>query len=84
MSSLTNALEEMRRAIHARCLCDNPRCACDCGCERHIGCACFSQLCLQCHMNWLRGRDPEPGADRPCDLPEPAALAPADDEGGQG
>jgi hypothetical protein len=75
VSGLLERLEKAQAAIHRGCKADNPRCACLCGCEERIGCACFSLLCLDCHMAAIRGRDPEPG--RPaCDFP------PSDGEGG--
>jgi hypothetical protein len=56
---MLDALGRARDAIHADCRQDDPQCACVAGCDERIGCTCFTTLCLQCHMNWLRGRDPD-------------------------
>jgi len=82
--SLLDAFNRAVEAIHRNCKQDNPRCRCACGCGVRIGCACFSALCLDCHMNWLRGRDPEDGRPE-CEVPESeAARQPTRAEEGEG
>lgn len=70
--SLLDDLELIRDAIHANCDRREQACHCQCGCDERIGCTCWALVCVQCHMNWLRERDPEPG--RPaCEPPSDVA-----------
>lgn len=47
--------------VHKNCKHDSVQCSCACGCTERLGCTCWSNVCVQCQMNWMRGRDPEPG-----------------------
>jgi hypothetical protein len=66
MADIMEAFEKARAAIHKNCKNDNPKCACACGCDVMLGCACWASVCTDCQMNWMRGRDPEPGTPE-CD-----------------
>jgi len=55
--SLLELADAAVAAVHRYCQHDAHTCPCTCGCSETVQYSCFTPLCDDCHVNWIRGHD---------------------------